>query len=146
MKILIDTNVVLDDILDRFPNSENAQKISRLVTDEHIRGYLTANCITDIFYIVAKSRDEAIAKKTIKNLLLSFEVVGVDGQDCQKALDTPMRDFEDALAVICAEKEGLDYIVTNDKGFLNQTDLGVSTINPADFILQLGDKSILEKD
>jgi predicted nucleic acid-binding protein len=137
MNVLIDTNIVLDDILNRSPNAENARKISQFVTDGYVNGYLTANCITDIFYIVSKSRNEDIARKIIKNLLLSFNVVGVDGQDCQKAIDTPMRDFEDALAVVCAEKEGLDYIVTNDKHFLSEKNLSVSAICPSDFLLQL---------
>ena len=136
MNVMIDTNIVLDDILNRSPNAENARKISRLVTDEYVNGYLTANCITDIFYIVSKSRDDAIARKTIKNLLLSFGVVSVDGQDCQKAIDMSLRDFEDALAVVCAKKESLEYIVTNDKIFLKQADLEVSTISAADFLMQ----------
>ena len=138
MNVMIDTNVVLDDILDRAPHAGNARKISQLVTDEHVHGYITANCITDIFYIVSKSRDDAIARQTIKKLLLSFDVVSVDGQDCQKAIDTPIRDFEDALVVVCAEKEGLDYIITNDTGFLSQTDLGVPAMRPADFLMQFG--------
>lgn len=136
MNVMIDTNVVLDDILDRFPYAESARKINHLITDECVNGYLTANCITDIFYIVSKNRDEAIARKTIKNLLLSFAVVGVDGQDCLRAINTPMRDFEDTLAVVCAEKEGIDYIITNDKSFLSQTELGVSTISPIEFLIQ----------
>ena len=60
MNVMIDTNIVLDDILDRFPNSENARKISRLVTDEQIVGYLTANCITDFFL---QHGDEFISEK-----------------------------------------------------------------------------------
>ena len=146
MNVMIDTNVVLDDILDRSPNAENAKKISRLVTDAHVNAYLTANCITDIFYIVSKIKDDTIARKTIKNLLLSFDVVSVDGQDCQKAIDMPMRDFEDALAVVCAEKEGLDFIVTNDKDFLSQTDLSVSAISPAAFLLLFEAKNPAAKE
>ena len=145
MNVMVDTNVVLDDILDRLPNTENAREISRLVTDEYVNGYLTANSITDIFYIVSKYRDEDIARKTVKNLLLSFGVVGVDGKDCQVAIDMSMRDFEDALAVVCAEKESLDYIITNDNNFLNETDFSISTINPADFLLQHRGKFLLEK-
>ena len=142
MNVMIDTNVVLDDILNRAPGAENARKITLLVADEHINGHLTANCIADIFYVISKHRDEAIARKAIKNLLLLFTVVGVDGRDCQKAIDAPMRDFEDALAVACAEKEGLDYIVTNDKDFLTQTGLVVSAISPADFLSLFGDETI----
>ena len=137
MNIMVDTNVILDDILNRVPNAEAARKISQLVTDELVKCYLTANCLTDIFYIVSKSLNEAAARKIIKNLLLSFAVVSVDGEDCQRAIDLPMGDFEDALVVVCAEKAALNYIVTNDKGFLSGTDLSVPTISPVDFLLKL---------
>ena len=137
MNIMVDTNVVLDDILNRVPNAEAARNISRLVTDELVICYLTANCLTDIFYVVSKSLNETIAKKTIKNLLLSFAVVGVDGEDCMLAIDLPMGDFEDALVVVCAEKAALDYIVTNDKRFLSDMDLSIPTISPENFLLKL---------
>ncbi len=137
MNVLIDTNVILDDILDRAPNAEVARNISQLVTDEIVNGYITANCVTDIFYIVSKSRNETTARKVIRNLLLSFGVVSVTGEDCKQALDFPMDDFEDALVVVCAEKAGLTYIVTNDKGFLSSADLNVSAISPIDLLLKL---------
>jgi len=137
MNALIDTNVILDDILDRAPSAEIAREISRLATDDLINCYLTANCITDIFYIVSKSRDDATARKTIRNLLLVFSVVSVDGDDCQNAIDLPMRDFEDALVVVCAEKANLDYIVTNDQGFLGNADLSVPAISPSEFLLKI---------
>jgi predicted nucleic acid-binding protein len=133
---LIDTNIILDDILGRVPNAETAREISQLVTDELINGYLTANSLTDIFYVVSKSRNETVARKTIKNLLLSFSVISVDGQDCLTAIDLPMSDFEDALVVVCAEKEVLNYIVTNDKGFSSDMYSSVSIICPANFLLK----------
>ena len=136
MNVLIDTNVILDDILDRAKNAEPARRISRLVTDDLVNGYLTATCITDIFYIVAKNRSNSIARKIIKNLLLSFAIVSVDGQDCQKAINLPMDDFEDALVMVCAEKAVLDYIVTNDKGFLSENGLSIPIINPTNFLLK----------
>jgi predicted nucleic acid-binding protein len=69
-------------------------------------------------------------------LLLNFKVVSVDGDDCQRAIDFPMEDFEDALVIVCAEKANLNYIVTNDKGFLSETDLCVPAISPDDFLLK----------
>jgi predicted nucleic acid-binding protein len=133
---MIDTNVILDDILCRAPNAEIAQKISRLITYGAVNGYLTANCLTDIFYIISRNRNEITARKVIKNLLLSFSVVSITGDDCQQAIDFPMKDFEDALVVVCAEKATLNYIITNDKDFLSNTDLSVLAISSADFILQ----------
>ena len=134
MNALIDTNVILDDILSRAPNDEAARKISHLVTDEEIGGYLTANSLTDIFYVVAKVRDKDVARTVIRNLLLNFEIVSVDGQDCQRAIDSQMSDFEDALVVVCAEKAALDFIVTNDNKFLGEAVISVPTIKPTEFI------------
>ena len=137
MNVLIDTNVILDDILNRVPNAEAAKNISRLVTDELVVAYLTANTLTDIFYIVSKNRDEITARKTIKNLLLIYSVVSVDGEDCKRAIDFPMGDFEDALVVVCAEKANLNYIITNDQVFLDEAGLSVPAIKPADFLLKV---------
>ena len=139
MNALIDTNVILDDILNRMPNADTARKISRLATDGHVNGYLTANCLTDIYYIVSKNLNISTAKKIIKNLLMTFTVVSVDGQDCLKAIDFPMQDFEDALVVVCAEKAALNHIVTNDASFLGAVNLSVAAITPADFLLKFDD-------
>ena len=130
MNVLIDTNVILDDILSRVPLAEPARKINQLITDDLLHGYLTANCLTDIFYVVTKNKSEPIARKVVKNLLLTFAVVGIDGDDCLRAIDLPMQDFEDALVVVCAEKVNLDYIVTNDQKFLSGSNFSVPTISP----------------
>jgi predicted nucleic acid-binding protein len=131
---MIDTNVILDDILNRIPNTETARKVSSLITDGTVNAYLTANCLTDIFYIVSKNCNEAIARKVIRNLLFSFSVVSVTGDDCLQAIDFPMKDFEDALVVVCAKKEALNYIITNDNDFLCSTDLSIPSISPAEFL------------
>ncbi|MDR1570954.1 MAG: PIN domain-containing protein [Clostridiales Family XIII bacterium] len=133
---MVDTNVVLDDILNRAPNADIARRISRLVTDGIVNGHITANCLTDIFYIVSKYRNDGTARKVIRNLLLAFSVVGVDDGDCRAAIDLPVRGFEDALVVIRAEKADLSYIVTNDKGFQGIADSSVSVISPSDFLLK----------
>jgi predicted nucleic acid-binding protein len=135
---MIDTNVILDDILNRTPNAEAARMVSRLVADGTVVGYITANCLTDIFYIVSKYRDDMTARKVIRNLLLAFEVVSVDGVDCQIAIDSSMNDFEDALVAVCAEKADLNYIVTNDKGFLSGGNSSASAVSPDDFLSLFG--------
>lgn len=137
MNVIIDTNVLLDDILDRNPNAGPARVISQLITDGALNGYLTANCLTDVFYIVTKNRDETTARKVIRNLLLSFSIVSVTGEDCREAIDLPMEDFEDALVVVCAEKAALNFIVTNDRSFLGSVYLSVPAISPNDFLSKL---------
>ena len=137
MNVLIDTNVVLDDILNRVPNANAARNISRFVENQQVEGYINASSLTDIYYIVTKNQNEDAARKVIRNLLVTFIIISVGGEDCQKAIDLPMPDFEDALVVVCADKSSLDYIVTNDKGFLTDNNLLVPAISPVDFISML---------
>ena len=133
MNVIIDTNVILDDVLNRIPNAYDARKITELVTDNKVIGHISANSITDIYYVTDKRHGSDVARDVIKGLLQSFSIVAVDGEACLAALDKPLDDFEDALVVVCAEKANLDYIVTNDKEFL-ALDLPVTPISPADFL------------
>ena len=140
MKVLIDTNIILDDILNRGNNALLARKISSMSADGLINCYVTASSVTDIFYIVSKGLDKGTAKKVIRNLLISYNVVSVSGQDCLDALELPMDDYEDALTAACAGKADLDYIVTSDKQFLKESALSVPPISPTDFLAEIEGK------
>jgi predicted nucleic acid-binding protein len=133
---MLDTNVILDDILNRARHAEAAKKISQLVVNNIINGYVTANSITDIYYIACKYCDENTARIIVRNLLLTLNVVVVEGQDCLNALDLPLSDYEDALIVACADKAALPYIITNDTSFLQETNLSVPSISPTDFLMK----------
>lgn len=118
MKIVVDTNVVLDFFLSREPHEANARKLFEMIYQDKIDAFTTASSITDIYYIVAKKLGENAARETVRQLLIMLGIIAVDGNDCAKALDLPIPDFEDALITVCADKEDIDYIVSNDRVFL----------------------------
>ena len=136
MNVLIDTNIVLDDILNRGSNALLARKISSMSADGLISSYITASSVTDIFCIVSKSLNKAAAKKVIRSLLISYNVVSVSGQDCLDALELPMDGYGDALTAACAGKADLDHIVTSGKLFLKEAALSVPPISPTDFLVE----------
>ena len=76
----------------------------------------------------------------IRYLLVTYNIIGVDRLDCQRALDLQINDFEDAIAAVCAKKANADYIITNDKEFLAEQDLDVPAISPGDFLEKLNNK------
>ncbi|WP_236556828.1 PIN domain-containing protein [Calothrix sp. PCC 7507] len=57
MKILIDTNVVLDLLLEREPFVENAIALFEQIEQGNLEGFITATTITNIFYIIRQSPD-----------------------------------------------------------------------------------------
>ena len=137
MKVLLDTNVVLDAIAKREPFHLDAQNVIDLILDNKLEGYITANSITDIYYIAKKHINQNDLRNTMRSLFTIFSIVDVLGTDCHKALDFPLDDYEDALLVVCSDKTAIDYIITRDKEFLQKAKLSITVISPADFLQML---------
>lgn len=132
MRIAIDNNVILDVLLERKPFFKEAQQVMIACADDN-RGYLTANSLTDIFYVLRKFIGTTQAKSAIRQLVDLFMIISVDDSDCLNALSLPIDDFEDALMVVCAKKTGVDYIVTRDDKLLSDKS-PVKTISPKGLI------------
>lgn len=134
MKILIDTNIILDLIQSREPFSENASKIINSCVKKENEGYISAHSLSDIFFILRKDKTVEERKALILNLCSFFTVIPEDKNFytavCQ---NNNWNDLEDGLQMKCADFEKLDYIVTRDvgKGF---NDSPVKVISAEDFL------------
>ena len=134
MKVLIDTNVVLDVIANREPFNLDAQKIINQILDGKFEGYITANSTADIYYIARKHLNHNDLRNTMRSLFTVFHIIDVLETDCRKALDSLLDDYEDALAAVCGNKANVDYIITRDEDFLNIPSSPARVISPADFL------------
>lgn len=118
MKILFDTNIVLDLLMDRLPYSDAAVELFSKVEDGTIIGYLCGTTITTVFYLAAKTIGAARAREEIRKLLTLFEVAPVNRHVLESALVLDFNDFEDAVIHEAACHSGADVIVTrNQKDF-----------------------------
>ena len=117
MKIVIDNNIALDALLERKPFNEAAEKLLTACVYTH-KGCLSANSLTDIFYVLRKYMGATSAKAAVQKLMELFTILSINDEDCQKALSLPIDDFEDALVVICGKNADADCIVTRDENFL----------------------------
>ncbi|MDD2851990.1 MAG: PIN domain-containing protein [Desulfuromonadaceae bacterium] len=118
MKILFDTNIVLDVLLDRMPFSDDAVQLFAGVEDGSIIGYLCGTTITTVYYLAAKAVGTAKAVEELKKLLTLFEVAPVNRHVVEAALTAGFNDFEDAVIYESACYVGSDAIVTrNQKDF-----------------------------
>ncbi|MDJ1174814.1 type II toxin-antitoxin system VapC family toxin [Roseofilum capinflatum] len=121
MKILIDTNIVLDFLLQREPFCQEAELLFQAIHDNKIIGYVTATTLTDIFYIARRhtgSIDKA--QEAILAILHTMLICPVNRETLESALTLSCTDFEDSVQVACAIAQGLDGIVTRDTGFPNE--------------------------
>lgn len=117
-RILFDTNVLLDVLLDRQPDVEASAAAWAAVETGIAEGMLAAHALTTFHYLVRKERGNARAGRIVSAILRVFRVAAVDGAVVQEALQLPFSDFEDAVTAAAGRLAGCDYIVTRDpKGF-----------------------------
>jgi len=114
VKVLFDTNVVLDVLLDRQPFSDSSAQLMSLVEASEMQGFLCATTVTTIHYLMAKSLDAKSAIKHIRLLLSLFEIAPVNRAVVENALECDFSDYEDAVVVEAARHAGVEYIITRN--------------------------------
>lgn len=115
MKILIDTNVVIDALTSREPWRESAEKIFLMAANHIIDMYITASSATDIYYLIRKYLHSTEKAKQVMGKLYSLTgILEVTGTDCMEALTSPVNDYEDAVVEKVASRKSMDYIVTRN--------------------------------
>lgn len=117
MKILVDTNVLLDYLLKRIPYEEDARRIVLACKKKEIEGCIAAHSVSNIFYILRKEYSEQERRIILTDICRLFYVEGIDQNKIIKALQNDhFRDFEDCLQMQCAEACSVDYIVSRNIG------------------------------
>ena len=115
MKALIDTCVIVDILQKRDPFYPAAMEILLAVSNKKCTGILTAKSITDIYYILRRSiHNEQEVRKLIRVLFTLFEVVDTFSIDCELALSSTIKDYEDAIMVETGSRVGAECIVTRN--------------------------------
>jgi len=132
MKIMIDTNVVID-VHQQRDGYEHGAQILKLSENKKIKGMLTASTITDIYFILGKYiKDDAHLRHLVQTLLSIVTLEDVYAKDVYAAFELPMHDFEDAVLAQCAKRLNADYIVTgNTDDFVNSP---VKALKPEEFL------------
>lgn len=130
MKVLIDTNVILDVLCNRKDFVDDSLKMFKYCEANQITGYISALSILNIVYIMRKELDNDRIKEILTTLTSLFTVVDLRENDLIKAADLEFSDYEDALQSVCASRVKVNYIVTrNIKDFKNST---VPAIKPSE--------------
>jgi putative PIN family toxin of toxin-antitoxin system len=115
MRVLVDTNIVLDGLLEREPFVRDAKALIEAIEVEQIEGYVTATTLTNIFYIVRRqTRSIELARQAVSETLTLMEVCLVDRAILEAAFASNLRDFEDAVQLACAMASRLDAIITRN--------------------------------
>ena len=133
MRVLVDTCVIIDALQSRVPFAEVAQKIFIHSANKQFEGYITAKSVTDIYYLTHRlTHSDAETRKILSKLFTLFHLLDTTSLDCRKAISSEISDYEDAIMVETAKKEGIDYIVT--RNIKDYSKSSIDAILPADLL------------
>lgn len=116
MRVLLDTDVVLDLVLAREPFDHAARALFKLHEQGSIDAYIAAITPVNVFYIARKLKGVDEARLAVKLLPSSLTVCPLHKSILDEADKLPFTDYEDAVQHASATAGGLDVIVTRDAG------------------------------
>ena len=114
MRLLLDTNVVLDVILARAPWAAEAAALMAVVEAGRVEGFVAGHTITTVHYIVARSAGRQVAATAVSDLLRIAGVVPMEAGDFHHAIVLGLADYEDAAQAAACLKVGADFLVTRN--------------------------------
>ncbi|MEM6730332.1 MAG: PIN domain-containing protein [Myxococcota bacterium] len=130
MKILVDTNVILDVVLDRTPHAKTASRVLDRLEAGSDRGFVAWHSISNIYYLI--DAPGAQVREMLRGLLAFLKVPPTSTDAALRATELPLKDFEDAMQVVAAEACGAELIVTrNVKDYAKSP---VPALSPAEWL------------
>jgi predicted nucleic acid-binding protein len=135
MKVLVDTNVIIDVLERREDFFQDSYDLLQLTVLGAIQALMPTSAVTDVYYIIRRGiHDTERAKEAIIGLTALVGLCDTIVSDINTALTLPIDDFEDAVLSAIAKREKADYIITrNEADFKNSP---VPAISPAMFLEQ----------
>jgi predicted nucleic acid-binding protein len=135
MRVLLDTDVILDLVLARDPFAADAAALWVANEQGRCTAYIASITPINVFYVVRKIKGADVARRAVGELLTSLRVCPVDHDALRAAWASPLSDYEDAVQVAAALASGLDALVT--RNLADYVDATIPVLAPADALRRL---------
>ena len=133
IRVLVDTNVLLDYLTTRIPYFDDAYTILLMCAEEKISGYVAFHSIPDIYYILRKTYDTVTRRELLLEVCNILSVTSASHESVINAIkNDTFKDLEDCLQDKCATEINADYIITrNINDFKNSR---IKAVTPKQFL------------
>lgn len=136
MKLLIDTNVILDMVFQR-KGCDDSMRLFRKINDSGNAAYISASSVTDLFYIIRKELHDTEQTYTVmENIFKLVTVLSVTEKDIRDALEQRWKDFEDCVQYMTGKNSRVDFIITANRKDYEDDSLPVRT--PVEWVEDAG--------
>jgi predicted nucleic acid-binding protein len=141
-KIFIDTDIILDVVLEREPFFSDSQKLLSLVEGNYFQGFTSSLVIANCYYIISSNRDDRTALKTVSKLRSILEVLPLTDKEIGEALNSSIKDFEDGIQYFIAINNKISNLITRNISDYKALDINI--LSPKDFLNLERIKKIIE--
>lgn len=136
MRAFLDTNVILDYLLDsRGSFHDPAVQLMKLVASGWMEAGFSTSQATDLYYSLRKAAGDETARRCLRGLFALCELYPTPPSACVDALELPIADYEDAVQIETARANGCEFIIT--RNLRNFEDSSVPYIDPVGFLALL---------
>jgi predicted nucleic acid-binding protein len=135
--LFLDTNVIIDVLANREPFSIFGSKLLDYGDKGKVNIYISALSYSNIYYILRKTCSHKEMISLLKDVQAISTTIDVTGDIIQKAISSPLKDFEDAIQLNTAlsNKKILAIVTRDPKGFKN-SDISILTPEEAVSIIE----------
>jgi predicted nucleic acid-binding protein len=124
-RVFVDSDVILDVALARMPFLEGSKTLLSLLENNLAIGFVSANSIANIYYILRKAGDDVKARFFIVNILKYLTVIPSNHANILDALKSDFADFEDAIQYFSALENQCECIITRNVDDYKKSKLNV---------------------
>lgn len=134
MKILLDTNVLMDVVANRHPWVDDALVLFELSNQKKITLIASDCSFVNIAYITRKLFVKEELYSLLEELREFVHVIEMGETVIDEAISARWNDFEDCTQYLAAKRERADFIITRNEKDFSQSDIPV--LSPHDFLLK----------
>jgi predicted nucleic acid-binding protein len=131
--LFIDTDVIIDFLIDRKPYSREAAIIFSLIEQKKLKGYASSLTFSNLYYVLRKFESHTKVISKLDSISTILTILKVDEHIIKKALASGLPDFEDSIQYFSAiENRKIDVIITrNIKDYKKSH---ISILTPGDYL------------
>lgn len=113
-RVFLDSDVILDLLLDRQQFSAHAAVIFALAETAKVELCTSTVSFLNVYYVAGTQRDRGTADRPIRKLRSLLTLLPVTPKNVDAALAAKPHDIEDHVQYECAQDNGMSYLVTRN--------------------------------
>jgi predicted nucleic acid-binding protein len=135
--LFIDTDVIMDFLIDRKPFSREAAIIFSLIDQKKLKGYASSLTFSNLYYVLRRIEPHKKVISKLNSISKLLTILNVGEQNIRDAIDSGYPDFEDSIQYYCAmDYKKIEVIITrNIKNFKN---FNLPVMTPGDYLISAG--------